>query len=232
MSSGRQPDKRTGKQYDQFCPIARSLDILGERWTLLVVRDLLMGPRRYTDLREALPGIATDLLTARLRTLEDAGYVHRRKLPRPAPVTVYELTDSGRRLGRVVLELARLGLEHLGLPADDDNIDTDSLVLSLRASFAPEKPQADATYQLELDGEPFAVTVREGWVETMRGQADEPQLTISTRAPTLAQLLSGATETDTAISSGALELTGPRRQFDRFLRSFSYPTARRQGERL
>src|ERR1700757_4657517 len=104
------------RRYDNYCPVARSLDVLGERWTLLVVRDLLMGPRRYTDLREALPGIATDLLTARLRTLEEAGYVQRRKLPRPAPVTVYELTPSGRRLGYVVLELARVGLEHLGPP--------------------------------------------------------------------------------------------------------------------
>ena len=92
MSAKSDSPKPAGKRYEQYCAVARSLDVLGERWTLLVVRDLLMGPRRYTDLREALPGIATDLLTARLRTLEEAGYVQRRKLPRPAPVAVYELT--------------------------------------------------------------------------------------------------------------------------------------------
>jgi DNA-binding HxlR family transcriptional regulator len=227
MSADKQASKRPAKQYDQFCPTARSLDILGERWTLLVVRDLLMGPRRYTDLREALPGIATDLLTARLRTLEDAGYVRRRKLPKPTPVTIYELTDSGRRLGLVVLELARIGLDHLGAPTADDNIDPDALVLSLRASFNPgDDQQLEASYQLEVDGEPFAVTVGEGRADTARGTADDPQMTISASASTLAQLLCGTAEPDEAIATGTLELTGPRPQLDRFLQTFSYPAGR------
>jgi DNA-binding HxlR family transcriptional regulator len=227
MKAEPKSPKPAGKRYEQYCAVARSLDLLGERWTLLVVRDLLMGPRRYTDLREALPGIATDLLTARLRTLEDAGYVQRRKLPRPAPVTVYELTPSGRRIGLVLLELARLGLEHLGPPGADDDIDTDALVLSLRASYTPPAGGENASYQLELEGEPFSVTVADGWVDTARGLADEPRCTITTGARALAQLLSGVTDADAAIAGGELELAGPRRELDRFLDAFAYPSARR-----
>ncbi len=227
MSAKSKSAKPSGKRYEQYCAVARSLDVLGERWTLLVVRDLLMGPRRYTDLREALPGIATDLLTARLRTLEEAGYVQRRKLPRPAPVTVYELTPSGRRLGYVVLELARLGLEHLGLPGADDDIDTDALVLSLRASYKPLAGGDGASYQLEVEGEPFSVTVGDAGADTARGHAAEPRCTITAGARALAGLLSGATDPDGAISSGELQLSGPRRELDRFLETFAYPSARR-----
>jgi DNA-binding HxlR family transcriptional regulator len=230
MATKGKPSKPPAKRYEQYCPIARSLDVLGERWTLLVVRDLLMGPRRYTDLRDALPGIATDLLTARLRTLEEAGYVQRRKLPRPAMVTVYELTDSGRRLGYVVLELARLGIERLGPPADDDDIDTDALVLSLRASFMPDPDDggAEHSFQLELDGESFAVAVREGRVGTARGQADGAVLTITTTGNTLARLLCGVTDPDEAIAAGELEIAGARPELDRFLTRFAYPVGRRQ----
>jgi DNA-binding HxlR family transcriptional regulator len=224
MTAGSKSPRSPAKRYEQYCAIARSLDLLGERWTLLVVRDLLMGPRRYTDLREALPGIATDLLTARLRTLEEAGYVQRRKLPRPAPATVYELTDSGRRLGPLVLELARLGLEHLGPPEPDDDINTGALVLSLRARYRPQGARDGARYQLEVDGEPFSVTVADGRVETARGRVDEPRCTIVASGRALAQLLYGATKPDEAIAAGELQLSGPRREFDRFLDAFSYPS--------
>ncbi len=223
MNAKSKPSKPPAKRYEQYCGVARSLDLLGERWTLLVVRDLLMGPRRYTDLRDALPGIATDLLTARLRTLEQAGYVQRRKLPRPAPVTVYELTDSGRRLGRVVLELARLGIEHLKAPAADEDINPDALVLSLRASFKPDDVRDGASYQLELEGEPYTVTVRDERAETGRGEADEPLCTIRSNARTLARLLSGATNPDAAIAAGELQLSGPRNELDQFLDTFAYP---------
>jgi DNA-binding HxlR family transcriptional regulator len=215
------------RRYGQYCPVARSLDVLGERWTLLVVRNLMMGPQRYTDLREELPGLATDLLTARLRTLEDAGYVRRRRLPRPASSTVYELTDAGQRLARVVLELARLGLAHLGTPSPDENISSEAVVLSLRASFRPEVAgEADQSYQLDLDGERFVVRVRPGWAETTRGQAPDPQITLTTTARTFAQLVSRAIDAKSAVTEGKLQIDGPRRSLDRFLAIFSYPGSR------
>jgi DNA-binding HxlR family transcriptional regulator len=223
MAANSKVRNASGKHYEQYCPVARSLDVLGERWTLLVVRTLLLGPQRYTDLREALPGIATDLLTARLRTLEDAGYVQRRELPRPAPASVYELTDSGWRVAQVVFALAQLGVERLGSPAPDEVIRPAALVLSLRASF--RGGQGDGSYQLEIDGEPFALTIHDGVVETGRGQAPSPQITISSSALTLARILSGTLDPKQAIASGDLQLAGPQSSLTRFVNAFAYPQA-------
>lgn len=224
MNAKTDPARPPIRRYEQYCPVARSLDVLGERWTLLIVRNLLMGPQRYTDLREGLPGIATDLLTARLRTLEEAGYVQRRKLPRPAPATVYELTDSGRRAGHVVLELARLGIERLGPPAADEDIRPGAVVLSLRASLNPGAAgDARASYQLQLDGEPFTISVGDGQVETARGQTAAPLFTLTTSARTLAELLSGATDPAAAIGAGALQTDATPAALERFLNTFAYP---------
>ena len=107
------------KRYDQYCPIACSLGLVGERWTLLVVRELLHGPKRYTDLVDHLPGIGTNILAARLKELEAAGLVEKRKLPPPAASTVYELTATGRELRPVLHELARFGARLMGPPPAD-----------------------------------------------------------------------------------------------------------------
>lgn len=107
------------KRYDQYCPIACSLSLVGERWTLLVVRELMEGPKRYTDLADGLPGIGTNILAARLKDLEAAGLVEKQKLPPPAASTVYELTAAGRALRPVLHELARFGARYLGPPPVD-----------------------------------------------------------------------------------------------------------------
>lgn len=216
-----------GKRYEQWCPVSRALDVVGERWTLLVVRSLLIGPQRYTDLRNALPGIATDLLTARLRTLEQAGFVTRRELPPPTPATVYELTESGWRLGPVVLALAKVGLDRLGPPGPDEPINAASITTLLRASFDAERAgDAEVRYQLELGEEQFTVAVADGWVNTVRGHADDVACTISTSPHLLAELLATGVPADAALASGELRLDGPRTCLDEFLRNFSYPAAR------
>jgi DNA-binding HxlR family transcriptional regulator len=216
------------KRYDQWCPVSRALDVVGERWTLLVVRSLLIGPQRYTDLRNALPGIATDLLTARLRTLEQAGYVVRRELPPPTPVTVYELTESGRRLGPVVLALAKVGLDRLGAPAPADTINAASITVLLRASFDPGRTtHSDVTYQLELDGEPFSVAVAGGRVETARGHSPDAVCTLSSSPHKLAELLAGELEPDAMIASGELRFAGPPARLREFIDAFAYPVAAR-----
>ena len=107
------------KSYDQYCPIAHSLGIVGERWTLLVVRELLHGPKRYTDLADHLPGIGTNILALRLKELETAGIVEKKKLPPPFASTVYELTPAGRELRPVLHELARFGARLMGPPPPD-----------------------------------------------------------------------------------------------------------------
>jgi DNA-binding HxlR family transcriptional regulator len=126
------------RSYDQFCPLARALDLLGERWTLLIVRDLIGGPRRYTDLRNELDGVPSDILTRRLRDLETAGLVRRRELPPPSASTVYELTERGMELEPALLALARFGLGLLeGVPGPSAAPSPERLQLLLRALFDP-----------------------------------------------------------------------------------------------
>jgi DNA-binding HxlR family transcriptional regulator len=110
------------KHYDQYCPVAHALDIVGDRWALLVARELMQGPKRYTDLAEGLPGIGTNILAARLRDLETAGVIRKRTLPPPAASRVYELTDYGLELKPVMRELALWGARSLGPPTADDEL--------------------------------------------------------------------------------------------------------------
>ncbi|GAA2748450.1 hypothetical protein GCM10010440_48830 [Kitasatospora cinereorecta] len=110
------------RSYDQYCAVARALDAVGERWSLLIVRELLVGPRRYTDLHADLPGVSTDILAARLKQLEGEGLVERRRLERPANATVYELTERGLALRPVVESLAAWGTADLGEPRPTDAV--------------------------------------------------------------------------------------------------------------
>jgi DNA-binding HxlR family transcriptional regulator len=162
------------RKYGQFCPLAKALDVLGERWTLLVVRELLTGPKRYTDLRAGLSGMATDLLAARLRELQEAGVIGRREVPRPTPATVYELTERGRALRPVIMELSRWGRPLLADPSDDQLPDS-ALLLGLEAAFRPEAAVGlDETYDLEVDGLRVAVHVSRGRLEITPSAGDEP----------------------------------------------------------
>lgn len=159
------------RQYRQFCPLAKSLDVLGERWTLLIVRELLTGPKRYTDLRDGLPGLATDLLATRLRELQQAGVIDRREVLPPTPATVYELTARGHELKPVVAELARWGRPLLLDPADDHLPDS-ALLLGIEVAFHPDAAAGlDETYDIEVDGTRVAVRVHDGTVDITPGSA-------------------------------------------------------------
>jgi DNA-binding HxlR family transcriptional regulator len=127
------------KRYDQYCPIACSLGLIGERWTLLVVRELMHGPKRYTDLVDGLHGIGTNILAARLKALEAAGLVERRKLPPPAASNVYELTPTGQGLRPVLHELARFGARLMG-PPPLDALNPGWLVDALDLALSPVSP--------------------------------------------------------------------------------------------
>ena len=135
------------KRYDQFCPIAHALSLVGERWSLLVVRELLKGPRRYIDLAGGLPGIGTNILAARLKELEAAGLVERRKLPPPAASTVYELTPTGRELRPVLHELARFGARLMG-PPPLDALSPGWLVGALDLSLSPISPTGRLAFRI------------------------------------------------------------------------------------
>src|SRR5205085_2986853 len=128
------------KHYEQYCPVAHALDVVGDRWALLVVRELTQGPKRYTDLAEGLPGIGTNILAARLRDLEAAGIVMKRTLPPPAASRVYELTDYGLELKPVMRELALWGARSLGPPTAEDELFPGWLVCPIDMLLAPRAP--------------------------------------------------------------------------------------------
>ena len=162
------------RSYHEYCSVARALDVVGERWTLLIVRELMTrGACRYTDLRAGLPGLATDLLATRLRELQEAGVVDRHEVPPPTPATVYELTERGRALRPVIRELSHWGRPLLLEPAEDHLPDS-ALLLGLEVAFRPDAAAGlEETFDIEVDGKPVAVRVRDGTVDVTPGSAGD-----------------------------------------------------------
>ncbi|HEY7380429.1 MAG TPA: helix-turn-helix domain-containing protein [Gaiella sp.] len=160
------------KRYDQYCPVAHALDLVGDRWALLVVRELMHGPKRYTDLAEHLPGIGTNILAARLRDLEQSGIVAKRRLPPPAASRVYELTDYGRGLRSVMRELALWGARSLGPPTADDELFPGWLANALDTVLAPIAPPGRFEFRV---GDEVASIV-DG--EAQPGPVDEPDVVV------------------------------------------------------
>lgn len=158
------------RSYEDGCAGAHALDLVGERWALLVVRELLLGPKRFTDLRKGLPGISPNVLTQRLTELEAVAVLRRRKLDPPAGAWVYELTDWGRELEPVILQLGKWGARSPALPREA-GLSVDSLVLSFRAMFDPRAAaRLTATYELVLNGQHFWARVENGQIALLRGR--------------------------------------------------------------
>jgi DNA-binding HxlR family transcriptional regulator len=194
------------RSYHQFCGLAHALDLIGERWTLLIVRELLAGPRRYTDLKDGLLSIPTNLLAARLRELQDNGLLARRRLPAPASsVVVYELTDEGERLGDAILELTRWGMRTLPADAGAWPFRARWLVLALRASFDPRAARGvSESYELCIEGDDVvSLEISDGEGAVHVGPARDPAVRISADAETLAGLLAGALDGAGALARGA-----------------------------
>jgi DNA-binding HxlR family transcriptional regulator len=160
------------KRYDQYCPVAHALDLVGERWALLIVRELIHGPKRYTDLVEHLPGIGTNILAARLRALEDCGIITKRTLPPPAASRVYELTEYGLGLRTVLRELALWGARSLGPPSGEDELYPGWLANALEL-FAPLAPHGTLEFRI---GDELASIV-DGSVQS--GASEAPDVVIS-----------------------------------------------------
>ncbi|MEU8546189.1 winged helix-turn-helix transcriptional regulator [Streptomyces roseoverticillatus] len=165
-----------GRSYDQFCPAARALDVVGGRWTLLIVRELLLGPRRYSDLADGLPGIGPNVLAERLRTLREAGIVTQAKLAPPAGTTVYELTELGAAMRPVVDELTRWGLRFLDVPPrPGERYRIGWLLGCVRAGFRPEAARGvNETYEVNVDGDVFHLRVEDGTLDVRHGPATGP----------------------------------------------------------
>jgi DNA-binding HxlR family transcriptional regulator len=158
------------KKFEQYCPVAHALELVGERWSLLIVRELLKGPKRYTDLADALPRIGTNVLAARLKELEACEVIVKRRLPPPTPAQVYELTPYGVALRPIVRELARWGLHSLPAPRDDENLAPGWLPDALDAFFAPVAP--DGSFEFRIGDEVAALV--DG--DVVAGSVEEPDV--------------------------------------------------------
>jgi DNA-binding HxlR family transcriptional regulator len=213
----------TKRSYGDRCGIARALDVVGERWALLVVRELLLGPKRFTDLRAGLPHLGPDVLSQRLRDLEAAGIVRRGTLPPPSDTRVYELTPRGAELEPVVLALGAWG-SRAPLPDGDARLGVDSAVLALKTLFDPAAAGSiDEELELRLDGERFRARVANGALEVARGAANAPLAIIRTDPATLSRVLWHGRKLSAAMRSGDVRIEGDVPVARRFLALFPAP---------
>jgi len=211
------------RRFDQYCPVANAMSIVGERWALLIVRELLRGPRRYTDLTAGLPGIGTKVLATRLRELEDGGVVQRRKLPPPAASTVYELTEYGAGLEEVIHAIARWGARSLGLPKREDDVDPEWGLNAFPALLYPERARGvTETTVVRIDDDVFTVRLLDGRLGVERGAIADPDLEVATDMATFFALASGDLPPGEALGDGRVRLDGEPEALERFFRIFSF----------
>lgn len=210
------------RSYDDLCGLARALAVVGERWALLVVRELLLGPKRFSDLTRGLPTISQNVLSARLRELEQAGVVTRRTLGPPASARVYELTPRGRELEESLLALGRWGSRQ-PLPATGQ-LSVDALMLALRTTYDPG-PAGDPAgpVGLRLGADRFVADTDAAGLRITRGGGERWAAVVDTDPRTLLEVVYGYQSRDEAERRGALRLGGERRVAERFLGCFTRP---------
>ncbi|APR80149.1 Transcriptional regulator, HxlR family protein [Minicystis rosea] len=207
------------RSYHQFCGLARALDLVGERWTLLIVRDLLIGPRRFVDLLEGLTGLTTNLLTKRLREMTEQGLVDKRKLPSPSASVVYELTPLGRALEPAVLALGAWGFAQLGKPGPDVRMDLKWALFSMKRRFRG----VDETFTVELRAEArtFQYRLAPEGLGLQEGTPWEPDLILRGEDVAFRELFFLGATAHELERDGRLAIEGPRRLIQRFLRAFA-----------
>ena len=214
----------TGRRtYGEGCAVAHGMDLVGERWAMLIVRDLILGPKRFTDLLTGLPGASPGVLTQRLRELTDAGVLRRRRLGAPAATWVYELTPWGRQLAPIVTDLARWASQSPAMPFDAPQ-GTDSVMLSLEALFDPTAAgELEAVVSIHLADEPFEVRIAHGELTVRRAEAHDPDVTVRADLPHLLALLRTHTSLEELRQGGALSVVGDTEVLQHFRRLFPMP---------
>jgi DNA-binding HxlR family transcriptional regulator/putative sterol carrier protein len=220
-------------RYQQYCGLARALDIVGDRWTLLIVRELVPGVRRFTDLIDGLPGISRKLLTERLRDLEREGVIARTSLPPPAARQVYELTDDGRDLADAMAPLIGWGGKRLGALRSGEAFRARWSAVGM-ASIADREAArgVNETYEYRIDDAVFHFTVDDGAIDVHDGSAPDPAVVVTTDDGTWADVVSGKTKTAAAIAEGRLTIAGDRQAAKRLRGIFSRKsTLRPRGTR-
>lgn len=214
--TGARVDRRS---YADPCGVARALDAVGERWALLVVRELSLGPRRFGQLRAGLPGTSPNVLSQRLRELEDAGVVERYELEPPAGTTVYELTEQGYALDPVLQALGRWGA---GRPeVTTREMSAVSLLRGLRVLVVPAAP--DVVYGLQVGTEQFGFRIADGTAQVTRGRPADAVATLGGDVATLRAVLIGGQPLRDAEGTGGLTITGDRRAAARLPKLFRVP---------
>ena len=215
------------RSYNQYCGLAYALDIVGERWTLLIVRELIAGPRRFKDLTDGLPDISTNLLAERLRGLEQQGILTRRVLPPPAGSTVYALTAVGQALEPAVLELGKWGSQFVPPSMDGVNVlGLNSYALTLKTFFRPEQARGiDETYELHIGNEVLQVQIQDGAIHVQQGATLKPAAVFYTDIATYLGLLLGQIQPDAAIAAGLIRIEGDPDALSRLLNTCRVPSA-------
>jgi DNA-binding HxlR family transcriptional regulator len=211
------------RSYVDACATAHALDLLGERWALLVVRELLLGPKRFTELRAGIPDLSPNVLSHRLRELEQTGVVLHRRLAPPAASQVYELTDWGYELDEVVMALGRWGSRSPSHPRDGQ-LSNDSFMLALKTDFDPGQAEGlSASYELRLAEDTFHVEVSDGRIDVGRGPAKRPDARIESDPGTLTGLLWSGRELPEVLRVEDIKIDGSTRAVERFLGLFPAP---------
>ena len=221
----------TSRSYGDACGIARALDVVGERWALLVVRELLLGPQRFSDLRRALPKAASNLVADRLRELEGRGVISRRTLPPPAGSQVYELTAWGRDLEPIVLALGNWGTR-VPQPPTPTTLTATSALLFLRSCARPDPAAAPAVFRFDLDDRVWTVRIEDGRLQVQPGQPTAPDACLRTDPKTLNALLEDPGEFDTAVADGSAAIAGDRSALRRLLAAVAAPPRPPRGRRV
>ncbi|MEU7787816.1 MULTISPECIES: winged helix-turn-helix transcriptional regulator [unclassified Amycolatopsis] len=217
----------SARTYGQFCGLARALEIVGERWSLLVVRDLMLGPKRFTDLQRTLPRIPVSILTSRLNELEESGVVRRRVLSQLDGGIVYELTEYGTELDHIVLDLGLWGSRSLTYPKPDEVFTLDTAIISLYTTFQEEAATGvHVNYELHHPGDMVVhAMVDDGALKASAGALPAADLVIEPQGPALLDLLNGNLSAPDAIASGKVRVEGDPAHLDLFTRLFRVPPA-------
>ncbi|MET8338957.1 winged helix-turn-helix transcriptional regulator [Streptosporangium canum] len=213
------------RTYNQYCATARTLDLVGERWTLLLIRELLTGPKRFGDLQHSLRGLGTGLLAARMKHLEREELVHKITLPPPARTPAYALTQAGEELGPAVLALARWGLKWaMDEPREQETFHPGWAVLGLRACFDAEAAAGlHALYEFRVEEEIFHARIDDSAIETVHGPAQHPDVTITIGGEVFRDLAAGRSTLAEAINNGAASASGDQQALRRLHQLFRLP---------
>ena len=209
-------------RYQQYCGLARALDVVGDRWSMLIVRELRPGARRFIDLVEGLPGISRKLLTERLRDLERDGIIARRQLPPPAARQVYELSEDGRDLAIAMSPLIAWGARRMGEPQPGESLHARWSAVGMAALANREATRGvNETYQYLVGDSAFHFIVDDGSIEVRDGEVEDPSVVVTTDEETWADIAFGKTSASAAAAAGALTVAGDRPAVKRIGKIFS-----------